>query len=430
MSSSADKLRHEYFDQRQLDLLVYGANGFVGHLVCEYINRNYGGIKWAIAGRSDKELHDLINGELRLDSNIPRFAVDAHDKSALKNIFEKAKVVVNVSGPYILAGEDIVEACIDAKTHYVDIAGEPPFMRKMIDRHHTAAERNHLKIVHACGFDCIPADIGTYMIVEELKRSNLNPTEVRLFLEESRGSISTGTMASLIEIFNSSTVWDIIQMASPYYLNPRDEKSGRPAVAHVNARITLKASDNTMIGYDFAVHSWTAPYLMQFIDTRVVNRSNALQNWAYSRNFVFSERMKMRNFFMAMLVTILVTIFNLFMLNPISRRVAKLFLPSRTKGPSQYILENGYFKILLVGKGIDVNSPKQDVKQVKGRITAMNGDPGYKQTAKMVVEAALAIVQDFSKLPQSYGLLTPSVAFGAPLINRLQQKNILFSIEK
>ncbi|RYH31261.1 hypothetical protein EON65_02975 [archaeon] len=232
--------------------------------------------------------------------------------------------------------------------------------------------------MHACGFDCIPADLGTYMIVEELKRSNLNPTEVRLFLEESRGSISTGTMASLIEIFNSSTVWDIIQMASPYYLNPRDEKSSRPVTAHDNARLTLKASDNTMVGYDFTVHSWTAPYLMQFIDTRVVNRSNALQNWAYSRNFVFTERMKMRSVFMAVIVSLLMTVFNLFMLNPISRRIAQFFLPSKGKGPSQYIIENGYFKILLVGKGIDVNSTRQEIKQVKGRITAMNGDPGYK----------------------------------------------------
>ncbi|RYH31262.1 hypothetical protein EON65_02980 [archaeon] len=137
--SSAEKQRHEYFDQRHFDLLVYGATGTVGHLVCEYIHCNYGDIKWAIAGRNDKELHDLINEELHLDSNLPRFVVEAHDKVALKNICTKAKVVINVAGPFLLTGENIVEACIDAKTHYVDITGEPPFMRKMIDRHHSAA---------------------------------------------------------------------------------------------------------------------------------------------------------------------------------------------------------------------------------------------------------------------------------------------------
>jgi short subunit dehydrogenase-like uncharacterized protein len=237
-------------------------------------------------------------------------------------------------------------------------------------------ERNHLKIVQACGMDCIPADLGVFMMVEEMKKMNLSPSEVRLFMEDAKGTLSTGTMASLIEIFESSSTWEILSMASPYYLNPRDEKHGRPIVPHDRTTLTLRASDNAILGYDFTIRSWTAPYLMQFVDTRIVNRSNALQNWAYGKEFVFVERMKMRNIFMAFILSIIIGIFNLFLINPISRKVAKFFLPAKSKAPDQQTLEEGFFKMLLVAKGRDQSGQKDVI--IKGRINAMQGDPGYK----------------------------------------------------
>jgi short subunit dehydrogenase-like uncharacterized protein len=266
------------------------------------------------------------------------------------------------------------------------------------------------------------------MMTEELKKLNCSPLEVRLFLEDARGCVSSGTMASLIEIFDSSSGWEILSMSSPYYLNPRDQKTTRPILPHGNARLSLKASDNALLGYDFSLKCWTAPYIMQFIDTRVVNRSNALQNWSYGKHFVFAERMKISNILYATIISIVFIICNLLLINPFTRKIVKRFIPHTGVAPSTFALEHGYFKILLIGTGIDRTTGKQVT--IQGRIVAMNGDPGYRQTAKMSVESALALVQDSASLSQTYGVLTPSVALGVPLIHRLQQKNITFTIDK
>eukprot|EP01039_Chlorochromonas_danica_P000524 gene524-563_t len=412
-------------DQRPLDIIVYGASGLVGKLICEYLIRNYPDLRWAMSGKDEDQLMKVAE-QLHLQDKIPIYVVEAHDMDAMRAIFSRTAVLLSVAGPYLKIGLTIIEACVDSGTHYVDITGEPPFIRKSIDAIHDRAAQNQVKIVHSCGFDCIPADLGVYMMTEELGSLGATPLEVTLYGEESKGSVSKGTVFSLIGIYDSSSLTEVFAMASPYYLNPRDLQSGQPVVPHDSAAITLKGSDITLMGYDFFVKSWTAPYLMQFIDTRVVNRSNALRNWSYGKSFVFLERTK-TSFALALLISSVVGITNFLLLLPFIRQFLKWLVPLHL-GPSSWMLDHGFFHMLLIAKGQIPESGKEVV--LKGHIHAVNGDPGYRQTAKMAAETALALVQDRTKLPCIFGVLTPSVAIGSQLIHRLRLKGVHFSVER
>lgn len=286
--------------------------------------------------------------------------------------------------------------------------------------------QNQVKIVHSCGFDCIPADLGVYMMIEELEKLGATPVEVTLYGEESKGFVSKGTVFSLIGIYDSSSLTEVFAMTNPYYLNPRDSKSGQPIVPHDSAAVTVKGSDITLMGYDYFVKSWTAPYLMQFIDTRVVNRSNALHNWRYGKDFVFLERTK-TSFVQALFISLLVGITNILLLFPFIRSILKWIVPSHL-GPSSWMLDHGFFQMLLIAKGQIPQSGKEVI--LKGHIHAANGDPGYRQTAKMAAETALALKQDKTQLPSIFGVLTPSVAIGSQLIHRLGLKGVHFSVER
>lgn len=264
------------------------------------------------------------------------------------------------------------------------------------------------------------------VMVEELQRRRCTPKEVRLLVDDYRGSMSTGTMASLINIFEASSMWGLMQMASPFYLNPRSEKTNTPAVP-CGWTTFVQAADLSPVSRDQAAKCWTAPWLMQFIDTRVVNRSNALTNWSYGRDFVFTERLKVSNIFKAIMMAVLMMLFHLLLITPIVCKIVQLCIPSNAR-PSEWDLEHGHFQLLLLAKGQEASSGREVT--IRGKINATGGDPGYKQTAKMATESAMCLVHDMDRLPQTYGVLTPSVAMGDQLVQRLNDRGIMFTVDK
>ncbi len=236
------------------------------------------------------------------------------------------------------------------------------------------SEKKQLKIVHSCGFDSLPADLGVLMMVNTMKDKKLDPVSVRLVLEDSKGVVSANTLASIIEVFESCSLMEHISMINPYYLNPRDEKTHYPsAPTSENMKLLSKSRDSLWVGYDWALKSWTTPYLMQSVDTRVINRSNALQDYTYGEGFTFYERMKAPNIVIAFILSSLYLLFQILLLNMISRKIMKFFLPQPQI--KQHMLDSGYFRMKLVGTAQD---EKGKTVTIFGHVIGLNGDPGYR----------------------------------------------------
>lgn len=233
-----------------------------------------------------------------------------------------------------------------------------------------------MKIVNCCGFDCVPADLGTQMMVETMKEKKITPKGVVFLADDSKGSVSVGTLTSMLMLFERNSVPELLRMLSPFYLNPRDERSQKLITPKLSFFKLFKKMDSFMLGYDFHVKAWTAPYVMQAIDTRIVNRSNALSGWSYGESFVYFERMKAKNFLIAFLITVVMGFLNVLVLVPPVRMIMKMILPRLDRGPNQDFLDNGYFGMKMVGLGIDQQTGK-DTK-IFGSIFAEHGDPGYR----------------------------------------------------
>lgn len=214
------------------------------------------------------------------------------------------------------------------------------------------------------------------MMVEAMKAKKVTPKGVVFLADDSKGSVSVGTLTSMLMLFEKNSVGELLRMLNPFYLNPRDIRSQSPIIPKLSIFNYLRKLDSFLLGYDFNVNAWTAPYIMQAIDTRIVNRSNAISGWSYGENFVYYERMKAKNVIIAALITIGLGIINVLVLISPIRMLMKMILPRLDRGPSQDLLDNGYFGMKLVGLGTD----PQNGKEVKifGSIFAEHGDPGYR----------------------------------------------------
>lgn len=242
--------------------------------------------------------------------------------------------------------------------------------------HHYSKEKK-LKIVNCCGFDCIPCDLGAQMIVEEAqKRGCTNVQEVRFLADKMKGGASGGTMASVFNILESLSMSELLELLNPFYLNPRDPSTSKPEVPHDNKALIAQSSDNTVMGFDSVTRSWTIPYVMQAIDTRFVNRSNALSGYKYGRTFVFSERMIVPNFLVALAGSVAMSVFQLMVLVPFTRYFIKQVVPKPGQGPSQDMLDTGFFTAKLWAKARNATTG-EDVL-VRASVQAYNGDPGYR----------------------------------------------------
>jgi short subunit dehydrogenase-like uncharacterized protein len=258
---------------------------------------------------------------------------------------------------------------------------------------------------------------------DEMRKRNYQIQSVRYILEESKGPISTGALASLVETFESCSVIEILAFSNPFYLNPRDDKTNYPLVPFQDKSLCLGVKENYLFGYDFKLGYWTTPFFFQSVDFRVVNRSNALLYWKYGQAFIFCERMKV-SFLAALILSILYFVFHLLALFTTTRKIMKLLLPKDHHYIKQQLLDSGHFQIKLVATGKDSSTGR--LVTCYGSISAQDGDPSYRQTAKMVAECTICLFQNDNSLLKRYGVLTPAVAFGEQLKDRLTQKGIQF----
>lgn len=374
---------------REFDIVVYGASGFTGRLVAEYLNTHYAGKQnWAMAGRSAEKLA-AVRDEMSLPPNTPLVTADSDDPESLREMVRRANVVTTTVGPYQLYGTDLVAACAETGTDYVDLCGEPNWMREMIDAYETKAMETGARIVFSCGFDSIPSDLGILHLQNEAKkRFGTSMPRVKGRVRAMNGTFSGGTAASLKATMAAAQKDpSIIQLlTNPFSLAPGFEGPEQPT--------------GMMVEHDPAIDMWVAPFIMASINTKNVHRSNALMNHAYGEDFVYDEMMITGpgDEGKAMAETVAA-------MNPLGGDDG----PKPGEGPSREERENGNYDILYIGE-------TADGQQIRVGVTG-DKDPGYGSTSKMLAEAAICISQDCKDTPG--GIWTTAPAMGEKLITRL-----------
>ena len=413
------KQRYKY------DLIVFGATGFTGKLVVEYLLKNYGirnsRFTWAIAGRNKNKLEKLGKSLIHINKgkvDIGTFVVDSFDSNSLDILTSSCKVILSTVGPYLNYGLPLIKSCVKNKTNYCDITGEVPFIRDSIDKFHEKAKRNKCRIIHSCGFDSIPSDLGVLLLQKKsLEKYDTLCDEVNLYVQGINGGISGGTVASMVNMINYIKLYpnkrDMLK--SPLSLNPVWETNN-----YVD-QPTLKS-----IRWDKREKKWTCPFLMAGINTRIVRRTNAIADFPYGENFKYNEMSSYnRGLYGFLKALMMLTTLGLLQLTIKSKALfwilKNVVLPKPGEGPSKNKMKKGFFKMKLIGY---CNKTIKISVTVKG-----NSGPGYTSTAKMVSEAALSILLDEDIIPKSYGVLTPASGIGLTLIDRLNDKNISFVID-
>jgi short subunit dehydrogenase-like uncharacterized protein len=395
-------------DKRQYDIIVFGASGFTGKLVTEYLLSKYGTdseLRWAIAGRDQAKLETVCSDLAVRPGSLPILIADSHDTESMQRLARDAKIVLTTVGPYAKYGSPLVEACATNGTQYCDLTGEVQWMRKMIDQFQSEAERSGARIVHGCGFDAIPSDIGVWFLQREANRRHGEPcVEIKLLVKAMKGGASGGTLASMMNVFEEARrdprVVEIL--TDPYSLNPAGEQSGPDG------------RDQIGIKFNDATNGWTSPFVMASVITRIVRRTNALLDFPYGRDFKYSEATLtgsglagwarsaavaagQRGFMLAAAVNF-------------SRSIlVKWVLPKSGEGPNKEKREAGFFNLLLVGKLADGSI-------MRARVTG-DRDPGYGSTSKMISESAVCLAKNH--LPSKGGFWTPASAMGDALLKRL-----------
>jgi short subunit dehydrogenase-like uncharacterized protein len=384
---------------RAHDLLLFGATGFTGGLTAEYLARHAPAeTRWALAGRSRGKLEELrarlseINPKC---AELPLLEADVEDPASIDAVAQASRVVITTVGPYIHYGEPLVAACAEAGTDYVDLTGEPEFVDLMWLRHHGRAERSGARIVHSCGFDSIPHDLGAYFTVQQLPADV--PLEVEGFVSAS-GSPSGGTYHSAIHGF---------ARARHYLRVARERRRSEQRPAGRKVRMALGT-----VRYDRSLGSWVVPF--PAIDPQVVCRSaRAIDR--YGPDFSYGHYLQIKRLpVVAGLMGGVGAAFTLAQIPPARRLLLSLRSPG--EGPSLEQREKGWFKVRFRGQG----GGQQVMTEVRG------GDPGYGETAKMLAESALCLAHD--DLPERAGQLTPVVAMGDALRVRLERGGIAFEV--
>jgi saccharopine dehydrogenase (NAD+, L-glutamate forming) len=375
---------------REHDIVLFGATGFTGALTAEYLAHQVGkDVRWALAGRNRAKLEALAK---RLGVGVPLLHADSTDEASLRAVAESTRVLITTVGPYVTYGEPMVAACANAGTDYVDLTGEPEFVDRMFLGHHREAVKSGARIVHACGFDSIPHDLGVLFTVEQLPEGV--PLEVRGYVRAG-GKPSGGTFASAMTAFTRVRQ---TQQAHKQrrQAEPRDE----------SRRVRLAAKPHRALGY------WALP--LPTIDPQVIATSaRALAR--YGPDFTYGHYAAVKKLPIAVAgVGGIASLFAMAQVPPVRKALMGRLAPGH--GPSEEQRANGWFKVRFVGEG----GGKRVLTEIAG------GDPGYTETAKMLAESALCLAQD--DLPPSSGQVTTAVAMGDALIARLQRAGIGFRV--
>ena len=411
---------------RRYDVVLFGATGFTGKLVAEYLLSNYtkSDLRWALAGRSPAKLEAVRDALCTVDpsaAKLPLLVADSHDRASLDAVAAEAEVVCTTVGPYAHHGSDLVASAVAHGTDYCDLTGEVQWIRRMIDAHHEEAVRTGARIVHCCGFDSIPSDIGTLMLAEHMREKHGQTCrEVKHFMVDVRGGFSGGSFASLLNVLTEAgrdaSVRGVLR--DPYALNPEGERQGPDR------------RDAGGIGRDADLPGWTAPAVMASINARIVRRSNALLRYRYGKDLRYVEVMgfplNVRGLFTATGYTaVLGAALVALVLPPTRALLEHTLLPAPGEGPSEEARRRGRFRIVLVGKSDGGNGASV---VLRGRIEG-NSDPGYSETAKMLAESALCLALQGNDLPSGGGVLTPASCMGVRLLDRLRRAGMTFAMD-
>jgi len=387
-------------DTREFDVIIYGATGYTGRLVAEYLSQNYtGDLRWAMAGRSAEKLA-AVRDEIGASADTPLVVADADDAESVAAMVARAKCVATTVGPYQLYGEPLLAACASAGTDYVDLCGEPAWMRQMIDRYGDQAKESGARIVFSCGFDSIPFDLGVWFTQQAAQESFGAPSKrIKGRVRAMQGTFSGGTAASLKATMAAAAKDpEIIKLLmNPFSLAPGFAGVAQPA--------------GNAVDFEADLDSWVAPFIMAAINTRNVHRTNFLLDHAYGQDFVYDE----------MVLT-----------GPGGGGEAAANAvagdtslggeggPKPGEGPSKEEREAGFYDVLFIAES-------DDGERVMAGVTG-DKDPGYGSTCKMIVESAICLVRDVPDAPG--GILTPGAVMAAPLIERLKANaGLTFTLE-
>ena len=395
--------------RRAYDVVLFGATGFVGRQTAAYFAERAGGLRWALAGRSGAKLGQLRTacGPGAAEAGI--VVADAADPQALQALAAQTAVVLSTAGPFALHGSALVAACVAERTHYVDITGETPWVRSLIDRHHAQAERDGTRIIPCCGFDSVPSDLGAWLVVQAIQRQFGEPCVSVKACHSIRGGINGGTLASVFNIMDSGQAK---LLADPFLLNP-ESRPRRSAVGH---------ADPAGPHHDADFGAWVGPFVMGPINTRVVRRSAALLGTrgdaGYADDFAYQEYLRVGRGPLAAGaaagLSLGMGVGSFAMSIKPWRALARMLVPAPGKGPSQSAMDGGSFRCELVGKSASG-------KLLRG-LVAGQGDPGNRATTRFVCEAALALASQLEALPgglRTGGVLTPASGLGGVLVQRL-----------
>jgi short subunit dehydrogenase-like uncharacterized protein len=379
----------------EFDVIIYGSTGYTGRLVAEYMAQQYGtsgdAPKWAMAGRNLEKLEE-VRDLIGAPKETPLVVADSDDPASIDMMASRTRVVLTTVGPYQLYGDEVVAACVRHGTHYVDLCGEPGWMRAMIDKHQKAAEESGAQICFSCGFDSIPFDLGVWMLQQEMKkRYGKAATRIRGRVRSMEGTFSGGTAASLKETMKAiaRNPGLVKILGSSFGLTPGFKGADQP---------------NMMIPkYDKTIDSWVAPFIMAPINTKNVHRTNFLLDFPYGKDFQYDEMVVTSPGDLGKQAAEMVAKANPF---------AGDDTPKPGEGPTREQRENGSYDIIFIGETTDGETASLCVKGDK--------DPGYGSTSKMIAESALCLAQD--KLKKGGGIWTAGALMGEKLVKRLEAK--------
>lgn len=407
--------------QREFDLVVHGATGFTGRQAAAYVAKHAPpGLRWAISGRNRARL-EAVRASLGVaDQAVPLVVADSHDAVAVDALVRRTRVVLTTVGPYAKYGTAMIAACAAAGTHYVDITGETPWVRDMIDVHHETAARSGAVLVPFCGFDSVPSDIGTWMMVDWIqKHRNCGTQTVRTGFR-ARGGFNGGTMDSAFTLAEQGTQR---RMGHPFLLNPVDGGGGTRRAGAEHADPVSPWRDAEMGGQG----RWLAPFFMAPVNTRVVRRSAAVweqRGQSYGAGFVYREGMLVKSRLQGLGVTAGTALGVGVLSTRAGRALARRVVPAPGEGPSEATMDGGFFVTELVALA-------EDGTVVRGRIRG-EGDPGNRSTVRMLCESAFCLTTDFDRLPAATwggGVWTPATAMGSVLLARLRDAGMAWEVE-
>jgi len=386
---------------REFGVVVYGATGYTGRLVCEYLNKQYGvngDVKWAMAGRSIEKLNQ-VRDEMGIPKDVPLMVADANDPESVLAMVNSTQVVLTVVGPYQKYGSDLVRVCSETGTDYVDLCGEPGWMHEMIAQHGETAKKSGARIVFSCGFDSVPFDLGVHFLQNAAKKKLGKPlSRIKGRVRAMKGTFSGGTLESFrLTMQAAAKNPELIKvLTNPFALTESFNGAKQPSgMAPI---------------YDEDLSSWSAPFVMATINTKNIHRSNFLLAHEYGDNFVYDEMM---------------------LTGPGEKgeALAKMVAEDKSmandpmqpgEGPSKEERETGHYDVLFAGSN---DSGERLMASVKG-----DKDPGYGSTSKMISESAVCLLKNPDAA--SGGIWTPASAMGALLIDRLQKNaGLSFQLE-